>query len=301
MAADLPPMTLDEAQRLFERPAIVQPASPNADAAAVDAANPAKAARNEAQKARAQAIIDTGLSVGLKAGLAWQLRNVEAAVDKVSRDLESIYDFNPLMIQQRVVPPVITEARNLYNQDGDYAVRLSGAFYKIERQARFSSVSPNWREYLNFPKATVDRGNLMSMLMPSTDEERAVWRVAVKNGWDQGVEQANIMLTQAMDRLNRDFGGMSRFHRFVITGKITLPAIASEDIPVSQNGATMAVDETLLRITTLPEFNSKMGSWQGIVLSSPKPATAPAAPAPTEKPAAPQQQAQQEQAATSKE
>lgn len=273
MAADLPPMTLDEAQRLYDRPAVVRPASPNADASAVDAANPAKAARNEAQKARAQAIVDTGLSVGLKAGLAWQLHNIEVAVGKVSRDLESIYDFNPLMIQQRVVPPVITEARNLYNQDGDYAVRLSGAFYKIERQARFSSVSPNWREYLDFPKATVDRDGLMSMLMPATDDERNVWRVAVKNGWDQGVEQANIMLTQAMDRLNRDFSGMSRFHRFVVTGKITMPAIASEDIPVSRGGATLAVDETLLRITALPEFNSKMEAWEGVVLSVPKPIT----------------------------
>jgi defect-in-organelle-trafficking protein DotC len=272
MAADLP-MTLDEAQRLFDRPAIVRPAPKFGQDAIADTANPAQAqaqiARNEAQKARAQAIIDTGLSVGLKAGLSWQLGNVESAVGKMSRDLELIYDFNPLLIHKRVVPPVITEARNLYNQDGDYAVRLSGAFYKIERQARFTSVAPNWREYLVFPKATVDRSGLMGYMAPTSDEERAAWRMAVKNGWDQGVEQANIMLTQAMDRLNRDIGGMSRFHRFVTTGKVSMPAIASEDIPITQKGATMSVDETLLRITTLPEFNSKMGTWQGIVISTP--------------------------------
>ena len=78
------------------------------------------------------------------------------------------------------------------------------------------------------------------------------------------------MLSQAMDRLNRDFSGMGRFHRFVVEGKVSLPAIATEDIPVSRNGSTMAVDETLLRITTLPEFNSKMGSWQGVVISNSK-------------------------------
>jgi defect-in-organelle-trafficking protein DotC len=289
-------MTLDEAQRLFDRPAIVQ----HAEVASGDATNPAKAARNEAQKARAQAIIDTGLSVGLKAGLARQLSNIEAAVSSVSRDLEFIYDFNTLMIQSRVVPPVITEMRNLYNQEGDYAVRLSGAFYKIERQARFSSVAPNWREYLSFPKPTLDRNSLMSMLMPSTEEERTVWRVAVKSGWDQGVEQANIMLVQAMDRLNRDFGGMTRFHRFVIAGQITMPAIASEDMPVTQAANSMAVDETLLRITTLPEFNGRMASWQGTVLSSPKPAAAPASPAPEQKAALSKQVNQQKQAASSK-
>lgn len=267
MAADFPPMTLDEAQRLFDRGSISQPADAG-ETTSASTVTPVALSRNEAQKARAQAVIDTGLSVGLKAGLAWQLRNVEAAVSKVSRDLEQIYDFNPLLIQSRVVPPVISEARNLYNQEGDYAVRLSGAYYRIERQARFASVAPNWREYLTFPKATVDRNGLMSVLMPATEEERAVWRVAVKNGWEQGVEQANIMLTQAMDRLNRDFVGVTRFHRFVIAGKISMPAIATEDIPVSRGGAAMAVDETLLRITTLPEFNSKLDTWQGIVLSS---------------------------------
>jgi defect-in-organelle-trafficking protein DotC len=271
MPVDMPPMmTLEEAQRLYDRPAVVQPvAGTNVSTVEPAGANAAKSARNEAQRARAQALVDTGLKVGLRAGLAWQLHNVEAATASLSRDLETIYNFNPLLIQQRVVPPVITEARNLYNQDGDFAVRLSGAFYKIERQARFTSVAPNFREYLTFQKVVVDRNDMMSMLMPSTDEEREVWRVAVKNGWTQGVEQANIMLTQAMDRLNRDYAGMTRFHSFVIKGKISLPAIASQDIPVTRKGETLAVDETLLRITTLPEFNSKLGTWQGVVISTP--------------------------------
>jgi defect-in-organelle-trafficking protein DotC len=142
-------------------------------------------------------------------------------------------------------------------------------FTKLNDNRVSPSVSPNWREYLTFPKAVVD-SSLVTM-KPTTEEESVVWRIAVKNGWDQGVEQANIMLTQAMDRMNRDYGGMTRFHRFVIMGKVSMPAIASEDIPISQNGATMAVDETLLRITTLPEFNGKLDQWQSVVISTPKP------------------------------
>lgn len=256
MFFDQGPMSLEEAQRLFDRPAQVRGAG---DGAGVS---------NEAQKARSKAVYDTALSVGLKAGMTWQLRNINAVISSMSRDLDQVYNFGALMINQRVVPPVITEARNLYNQDGDYAVRLSGAFYKIERQARLSSVPPSWREYLTFPKGLpAEQGDI---LLARSDNERTVWKEAVKNGWSQGVEQANLMLTQAMDRLNRDFSGMGRFHRFVVEGKVSLPAIATEDIPVSQNGATMAVDETLLRITTLPEFNSKMGSWQGVVISNSK-------------------------------
>lgn len=276
MAADLPPMTLQEAQTVFERPAISRPA-------AGDKGDPAEAlqARNAAQRARTQALTDNALSLGLKAGLSHQLRNIERAVGKMDRDLDLIYDFTPMMIHQRVVPAVITEARDLYNQDGDRALRLSGAFYTIKQQARFSSVAPNWREYLSFPKTSVDRSSLRMMLKPVTEDERETWRSSVQSGWEQGVEQANLMLVQAMDRLNRDFTGMGRFHRFVIEGKMSMPAIAREDFAVTQQGGTMAVDETLLRITTLPEFNAKMGNWNGLIATppAPVPAAAPAAPA----------------------
>ena len=73
------------------------------------------------------------------------------------------------------------------------SLRLSGAAYKIESQARFSSVPPSWREYLNFPPPTFDRTSLVSALVPRSDEEERVWKLAVREGWQQGVEQANLM------------------------------------------------------------------------------------------------------------
>jgi defect-in-organelle-trafficking protein DotC len=275
MTPDVTPMSLDDAQRLFERPAYVSSAPPSGPGSSSTASVTAGAenaavqsAKNEAQRARAQAVYDTALSVGIKTGLAFQLHNVEDAVHVEARDLDLVYNFTGLMIRQRVVPPVITEARNLYNQDGDYAVRLSGAYYRIERQARFASVAPNWREYLTFPRMSVEKSSLLTLLAPKTEEEREVWRQAVKSGWDQGVEQANLMLTQAMDRLNRDFNGMSRFHSFVVAGKVSMPVIAGEDIPITKTGGSMAVDETLLRLTALPDFNSHPDTWQGLVTSS---------------------------------
>jgi defect-in-organelle-trafficking protein DotC len=263
---DAPLMTLADAQRLYERPALVQSVA-NGDATE-EARAALPVAHNAAQRARAQALLDTALGVGIKAGMAWQLRNIRVTVDGLSRQLDLIYNFAPLMIRQRVAPPVISEARDLYNQEGAYAVRLSGAFYKIERQAAFTSVAPNWRAYLSFAAPPVDSTAFVTLLMPASSDEKTVWRIAIKNGWDQGVEQANLMLTQAMDRLNRDYSGMSRFQRFVVEGKISLPAIAREDIPLTQSGATLVLDETLLRLTTLPQFDSKLSRWQALVVSS---------------------------------
>lgn len=272
MALDLPPLSLQDVERLYEKPAhvrVLDAAAKTPPTNSADAVQVVKAGKNEAAKSRAQALLDTGLSVGIKTGMAWQITNVTRAVTRRERDLDTLYNFNFLMIHDRVVPPVITEARDLYNQDGDLALRLSGALYKIESQARFSSVAPTWRDYLTFPAPMLDMPTLASSLAPRDAQEREVWRLAVNDGWRQGVTQANLVFTEAFDRMNRDLAGMLRFHTFVIEGKITMPAIASEAIPVSQAGRTLSVDETLLRITTLPEFDNRLNQWRGFATQSP--------------------------------
>ncbi len=287
MAMDLPPMSLEQAQQLHERPAYVQSAGPNSSAVAAEL----MAQQNDAQRARSQALLDTALGVGVKAGIAWQLNNISKDIQARERALDTIYDFGGLMIQSRVVPPVIIEATDLYNQDGDYALRLSGAYYKIETQARFSSVAPSWRAYLSFPTGARPSPGY-DMIKPTTSAEKNLWKQGVADGWQQGVDQANVMLEHSLDLLNRDFTGMLRFHRFVLQGKITMPVIASESIPVTNDGATMTVDETLLRITTLSEFDGDMKKWTGaaptsgqgvhakpwITSSAPQPAAVAAAP-----------------------
>ncbi|MDR6712117.1 defect-in-organelle-trafficking protein DotC [Pseudomonas hunanensis] len=262
----MPPMTLEDAERLYDKPAYVQQQADNGDArSAVEAMRDEK---NQASAARGEAILDAALQVGVKAGLAWQLTNINKALKSREREFDTVYDFSGLMIQDRVVPPVITEARHLYNQDGDYTLRLSGASYKIESQARFSSVPPSWREYLSFPLPAMDRTSLVSALMPRSDEEERVWKLAVRDGWKQGVEQANLMLTYGFDRMNRDIDGMRRFSEFARHGQITMPIISGAAIPVTKEGQTMAVDETLLRITALPQFNEDMSAWRSSIATS---------------------------------
>ncbi|WP_276209690.1 type IV secretory system conjugative DNA transfer family protein [Aeromonas veronii] len=94
-------MTLEEAQRLYDRPAYVQSAGSQDAATLTDAM---KAQKNEAAKARSQAILDTALGLGVKAGMAWQLRNIDEAVKRRQREFDTVYDFGHLMIQDRVVP-----------------------------------------------------------------------------------------------------------------------------------------------------------------------------------------------------
>jgi len=254
MAAADVPMTLEEAQAYYDRPAYVR------------SADDSKSSSN----VKIEALKDAALGLGVKAGLRKQIYHINDVIEGRKRELDTIYDFGSLMIRDRVVPAVITEARDLYNQDGAYALRLSGAYYKIEQQPRFSSVPPNWREYLSFDPGDKDDSQDFGTIHPKTEYEHQVWREYIAKGWEQGIEQGNVMLQYGLDRLNRDLLGMIRFRTFVVQKKITMPAIASESWAyLKQNGGdSVTLDETLLRITTLPEFNPTIGKWRALVKTS---------------------------------
>ncbi len=218
--------------------------------------------------AKNQALYDTALSIGIKGGLAAQLEKINTILSKRTSYLDKIYNFEPYLIYGRVVPPVITEARNLYNQDGDYAVRLSGALYKIERQAKIVSVAPNWREYLNFPPIE-NPHNIVPSITPSTTAEKNIWLKGLRQGWKDGSAQANTILNQNFNRLNRDLLGILLFHRFVQEKKVTLPVLAQSKMNSTKNNATLVLNEELLRLTILPDFTDDK-QWQTKISPHPK-------------------------------
>lgn len=211
------------------------------------------------QKARLEMIKDFAEQAAMRAGMIHANAQINDIIESSSRQLDAIYNFEPLMIYGRVVPPVITEVRDIYNQQDSNQIRLSKQIYTIERQAYFSSTAPNWRSYLNVNyKADVydNLAYLAGDLSPRTKEERLVWEKATLKGWEIGVRQAGIALEQKMKRLNRDYIGMIEFHKLVVQGKISMPSISSYELFDSNNGKSYVVDETLLRLDKLPEFQS---------------------------------------------
>lgn len=212
-----------------------------------------------ATQARLESLHSYAYNIAIKAAMAHQIKNIQETIAANERHLDAIYNFDYLMIKGRVVPPVITEARDLYNQNSNIQIRLSGALYDIYEQARFSSIAPNWREYLQFPNAgdAYDHVVFGSIgLEPKTDDEKRIWVKASEDGWKQGITQANNILQTAMDNLNRDYTGMIRFHAFVNQAKITMPVINSYNLYDTNAGERLILDERLLQIEALPQFLS---------------------------------------------
>lgn len=215
-----------------------------------------------------QAMHDYAKSVAIRAAMSSRFDGMEGIIAGHSRELDAIYNFEPLMIQQRVVPPVITEARDLYNQSGKLQIRLSKALFNIERQAYFSSTAPNWREYLKFPKEGNAYGKFAYVggdMQPKNNAEGKIWADATAEGWELGSRQANVVLEQAMERLNRDYIGMIRFHTLVLEGKVTMPSVSSYNLYDSNNGSRLIVGEELLQIDILPTFKDQFKVGPGTV------------------------------------
>lgn len=212
-----------------------------------------------ANGSRLEALREAALGVGARGGLQSESAVINAALEQTKRNLDTVYDFTPLMIKGRVIPAVLTETRDIYTQGDASNLRLAGVAYKIDVQPRFSSRPPNWREYLtmNFGGGSLPS----SVLLPRTPEEQEVWSQAVAVGWVQGIRQADEIFTSNRNRLNRDYVGMCRYHVLALKNMVTIPVVAEQAMPINTTGNSMSLDETLLRITTVPQFNKDMKGW----------------------------------------
>jgi defect-in-organelle-trafficking protein DotC len=208
---------------------------------------------------RLEALREAGVGVGARGALAQEEKKIDRTIEASKRNLDTIYDFSPLMIKGRVIPPVLTETREIYTQGDATTLRLAGRSYKVESQARFSSRPPQWRDYLQVSYGNVEMPS--ASLFPRNTEEQEVWRKAVADGWSQGAAQAEQIFTINLSRLNRDYIGMVRYHILAYKKMVSLPVVAELSMPINTSGGAMSLDETLLRITSLPEFNSNMKGW----------------------------------------
>ena len=208
---------------------------------------------------RLAALRETAEGVGARGGLIYQSTAITRVLKKVERNLDTVYDFSPMLIQRRVVPPVLTEARDVYSQADNTTLRLAGQTYKVEAQARFASRPPSWKDYLYVSYGEAEMPP--TTMLPKNSEEQAVWKKAVTEGWEQGIKQARFNFQVNLNRLNRDYVGMARFHILALKGMVTLPIVAQQRMPISASGETMNLDETLLRITALPQFNGSISTW----------------------------------------
>lgn len=224
-------------------------------------AEPASPERVDIPSIRFNAIRETALTYGSQAGLARRSFENFKRLERQANYLDVIYNFQALMIEGNVVPPVLTETNEVYDQSSDDMLRVIGKVFRIESQARFVYTTPTWRSYLM--NTYEFDSNVVAAVAPQNEAEQKVWKEAVEEGFKLGQEQADEILKANFALLQRDIKGMVLYHKLLDQGMVTRPFVASNKTAVTKaEDGSMHVGEVFLRITASPEFVTETDQWK---------------------------------------
>lgn len=219
---------------------------------------------SELSQIRINALRDVAMGVGAQGGLSYSANIINQHLDHDSTYLESIFNFNTLLLNHGVLPPVLEEGTDTLNQENTETIRIADHTYKIISPARFATTPPNWREYLwmNYPKPKLPD----KTLLPKTAEEQAIWQQGVTQGWELGIEQAKNIFQQNLARLKRDVNGIILYRKLLQRHMISAPFVAKTELGVTGDHDVLRVNDQVLRIVQQPQLQTDGSSWKAIVV-----------------------------------
>lgn len=224
----------------------------------------ASTSASEVKQLRGKLISDTAMSIGAQGGLAWASEKINTQLKKDHIYLDSIFNFNAMMLSHGVLPPVLVEGDNTLNLADSTSIRVADKTYQIVEQARFSTTAPNWREYLWLSYSKPELPD--KTLLPRDVDEQKIWKTAVRLGWEKGIEQSYSIFQQNLARLKRDYQGMVLYRKLLQQRMINPPFVSRTELGITGNGNDMRINDQVLRITELPQLQTRSNHWQAIVV-----------------------------------
>ena len=214
---------------------------------------------------RRSALQEAGLSVGAQAGLASRAETINKQLEQSDRSLSVTFNFNGLMLEDNVLPPVLVEGQSSLNLDDPDTIRLVNRTYKIAQQARFVTAVPHWREYLwqNYQRPAPPDNSLL----PKNAAERSIWDAYVTRGWENGIRQANSIFAESLARLKQDYIGMALYGKLLAQHMVSAPYVAHSDLGVTGDSNEIHINDRVLRITAHPGLEVDSAAWEPIISS----------------------------------
>lgn len=211
---------------------------------------------------RAQLLMEGGRTVGFQGGLSARAHELVAGLSRRQRALDVQYEFGSLIGQNGVLPPVIVEARDVAAFTADQ-IRTANRVYKIERPERFVSVPPTWRDYLlvGLPLQAAVELPVMEA-RPVNTAEMKVWQEAVSQGWREGAEQANAILTANFNRLTRDYSGMLLYSTLMQQGMIGASTVTDSIQTVTGDKSEITLGDRVKRLVGRAGFEPDASKWR---------------------------------------
>lgn len=222
--------------------------------------------KEQVSKIREMGLREIALSLGAQSGLAARAKEINDALVQQQRTLDTVYNFNALLLDHNILPPVLLEGRQTLNLADSQTIRISDRTYKVYKQARFVTTPPNWRQYLWMDYKSPDYPAVT--LLPKNPDERVLWQYYVSKGWNQGIEQANIILQESLARIKEDFRGMILYRKLLTMNMVSPPFVSHTALGVTGDASEIHIDDRVLRITALPALNVNPEEWRAAVVKN---------------------------------
>jgi defect-in-organelle-trafficking protein DotC len=214
--------------------------------------------RKEAQK-------EAALSYGARGGLAKRNYQIMERVKGFDPALDRVFNFRALLIKAPsgllIEPPIVKESSDalVITEGGDEAA-VANEVFAINKRAKIVSAPRDWRHYLVQSWAEVPPPP--RILWPKNLEEQMNWDAWVAEGWQAGIEQADQIFEENVNRIVADYDGMVRYKVLLAQGMISAPFATHEDRGVTGGSNRMRVGDSALRITGPSQFLTKAELWK---------------------------------------
>ena len=216
-----------------------------------------------------QALRETAMTLGAQGALAWQAEHINNALESESTYLDHIFNFNLLLINNNVLPPVLVESDQTLNLADDNTIRLANKTFELVAPARLITAPPTWRTYLwlNFKKPSLPHHSLL----PTNQAESIIWNQYLREGWQRGLQQADSIFSSNLARLKRDYVGMVLYRKLLAQHMVSAPFIAKADLGITGDSHQIRIDDQIIRITGNSELQPDAKKWQPVITNPDNP------------------------------
>ena len=163
---------------------------------------------------RPLAIREAAQLVTIQTAISWRYKRLLAETERHAAIMDTAFDFSPLLMTHGdalIMPPVLTRAGASMRLENPETATVAKASYELLAPARYVAAAPSWREYMmvdSFPEP--EKPN--PAVMPKDTKERAIWRSAVREAWEQGIAEADQLYADNVARMVRQYRGIMLYH-----------------------------------------------------------------------------------------
>ncbi|APE04259.1 hypothetical protein BM526_20015 (plasmid) [Alteromonas mediterranea] len=206
---------------------------------------------------------NTAVSYGYQGGLYIAMKGILERLDSKLSEM-SLIDFRSVVVYQDgfLMLPAKVTIQNGREIITETAARRTAYIPRIERQPKFISIMPTWKDYFQI-KLTQPQINRNSVL-PQNDVEQQIWREKIKEGWEKGIEQAYINYEKRLARLKDDLNGYITYHVLREHNIITEPSFSSNYYALTGGGTSINIDDVMVEVEVNPSFVTNRDAWESI-------------------------------------